>query len=349
MPSNRHPDADLRTPPQPAAHPTPAAVRHAMGAVSIVFIGSGIAFASWASRIPQVRDRLEVTPAQLGLLLWCIAVGSVIAMPLSGLVVSRFGEARTIAVMATTLAVGLATVAVGFTRGVTPVAAGLFLMGFGNGTWDVAMNVQGAAVEQRLGRAIMSRFHAGFSVGTVAGALIGSLMVALHVSVTIHLLAVAGAVAAVVPASTRWFLPHAAAVEGHHEDQPRRSPLAAWTEPRTLLIGVLVLCMAFTEGTGNDWLGVAVIDGYHAAAVLGSLALAVFVASMTAGRWFGPGLIDRYGRVPVLRGSASPSCAAPRSSPSLACCSSCSAPSCRWRWLVSSCGVWAPPSGSPSA
>jgi predicted MFS family arabinose efflux permease len=305
MPSNRHPDADLRTPPQPAAPPTPAAaVRHAVSAVYIVFIGSGLAFASWASRIPQVRDRLEVTPAQLGLLLWCIAVGSVIAMPLSGLVVSRFGEARTVAVMATTLAIGLATVAVGFTRDVTPVAIGLFLMGFGNGTWDVAMNVQGAAVEQLLRRAIMSRFHAGFSVGTVAGALIGSLMVALHVSVTIHLLAVAGAVAAVVPTSTRWFLPHAAAVEGHPEDQHSRSPLAAWTEPRTLLIGVLVLCMAFTEGTGNDWLGVAVIDGYHAAAVLGSLALAVFVASMTAGRWFGPGLIDRYGRVPILRGSA---------------------------------------------
>jgi hypothetical protein len=66
-----------------------------MSAVYIVFIGSGLAFASWASRIPQVRDRLEVTPAQLGLLLWCIAVGSVIAMPISGLVVSRFGEART--------------------------------------------------------------------------------------------------------------------------------------------------------------------------------------------------------------------------------------------------------------
>ena len=80
MPSNRHPDDDLRTPPQPAATPTPAAaVRHAMSAVYVVFIGSGLAFASWASRIPQVRDRLEVTPAQLGLLLWCIAVGSVIA------------------------------------------------------------------------------------------------------------------------------------------------------------------------------------------------------------------------------------------------------------------------------
>jgi MFS family permease len=65
-----------------------------------------------------------------------------------------------------------------------------------------------------------------------------------------------------------------------------------------------MLCMTFTEGTGNDWLGVAVIDGYHAVAALGSLAFAVFVAAMTTGRWFGPGLIDRYGRVRTLRGSA---------------------------------------------
>ena len=63
--------------------------------------------------------------------------------------------------------------ALGTPVGVLPVVIGLFLIGYGNGTWDVAMNVEGAAVEQRLGRTIMPRFHAGFSVGTVAGALGG--------------------------------------------------------------------------------------------------------------------------------------------------------------------------------
>ncbi len=71
-----------------------------------------------------------------------------------------------------------------------------------------------------------------------------------------------------------------------------------------MLIGLFVLCMAFTEGTGNDWLSLAVIDGYHTAAVTGTLTLAIFLAAMTAGRWFGPRLIDRYGRVPVLRACA---------------------------------------------
>ncbi len=104
---------------------------------------------------------------------WRSPSGSVIALPVAGIVVTRLGPARTILAMSVLLAVGLATVAVGHTHGVPPVVAGLFLVGFGNGTWDVAMNVAGAEVEQRQGRSIMSRFHAGFSLGTVAGALLG--------------------------------------------------------------------------------------------------------------------------------------------------------------------------------
>jgi fucose permease len=195
----------------------------------------------------------------------------------------------------------MATIAVGYRYGIPPVAAGLFLFGFSSGTWDVAMNVQGAAVEQGLGRAIMSRFHAGWSIGTVAGAGIGAAMVALGVPVTVHLLAAALAVAVAVPIAARRFLPHARAAARRDGTAARRSPLAAWTEPRTLLIGLFVLCMAFTEGTSNDWLSLAVIGGYHTAAALGTLTFAVFLAAMTTGRWFGPAFIDRYGRVPVLR------------------------------------------------
>ena len=283
--------------------PTPTQVRRAMFAVYVVFIGSGFAFASWASRIPQVRDRLRVEPGELGLILLAIAIGSIIAMPLAGVVVTRLGSARAVTVMSLILAAGLATSAVGYLHGIPPVVVGLFFLGFGNGTWDVAMNLQGAVVEQHLGRAIMPRFHAGFSIGTVAGALGGSAMIFLHVPVTAHLLLVALVIVAAVPVATRSFVPavpRPAPSSGHRE----RSPFAAWTEPRTLLVGVFVLCMAFTEGTGNDWLGVAMVDGYHTSAAIGSLTFALFVGAMTAGRWFGPGFIDRHGRVAVLRGSA---------------------------------------------
>jgi len=302
------------------ADPVPADVRvsRARDAVYVVFTAAGFAFASWAARIPQVRDQLRVTPGVLGLILLSIAIGSTIAMPLSGLVITRIGERRTVQVMSLTSALGLAIVAVGYQHGIPLVVAGLFLFGFGMGNWDVAMNVQAAAVEQALGRSIMPRFHAGWSIGTVAGAGLGAIMIVAGVPVTVHLLAVAAAVAIAVPAAARRFLPHApvpslAAADLTAADLAapdlaappvRRSPLRAWTEPRTLLIGLFVLCMAFTEGTGNDWLSLGVIGGYHAAPVLGTLALATFLAAMTIGRWFGPRFIDRFGRVRMLRAGA---------------------------------------------
>jgi fucose permease len=281
--------------------PTDPRLRSATRATAVAFIGAGFVFASWAARIPQVKGQLHLSTAQLGLVLLAIAAGSVVALPLAGHVVSRFGSRRTVAVMSALLAVALAAVAAGYLVGVVPVVAGLFVLGFANGAWDVAMNVQAALVEQRLGRAVMSRFHAGYSVGTVGGALVGAAMVAGHVPVTAHLAAVALVVLVCVPWSVQRFLPD-------HTDEPAlqrpRHPLAAWGELRTLLIGVCVLAFAFAEGTANDWLGLALIDGYGTPPVVGTLGLAAFLAAMTAARWFGPALLDRYGRVPVVRGLA---------------------------------------------
>jgi fucose permease len=274
-------------------------LRHATLAVYAVFIGSGFIFSSWASRIPQVRDGLHLSPGSLGFLLLAIAAGSVISLPLAGMVVARLGAARTIVVTAFVASGGLAITAVGYQVGVAPVVVGLFLLGAGNGTWDVAMNVEGAFVEQRLGRSIMPRFHAGFSIGTVTGALLGAAMVAIGVSVTVHLLIVAVLVASTVPWTVRWFLTVTA--PAHRDHAPRAHPLAAWMEPRTLLLGLFVFCMAFIEGTGNDWLGVAVIDGYDASPAVASLTLGIFLGAMTTGRWFGPAVLDRLGRLVTVR------------------------------------------------
>ena len=80
--------------------------------------------------------------------------------------------------------------------------------------------------------------------------------------------------------------------------------MSAWRERRTLLIGVFVLAFAFAEGTANDWINVAAIDGYGASAALGGVIYALFLAAMTTGRWFGPALLTRHGRVPVVRALA---------------------------------------------
>ena len=85
--------------------------------------------------------------------------------------------------------------------------------------------------------------------------------------------------ASAVPWTVRWFLTVTA--PAHTTTRRARHPLAAWMEPRTLLLGLFVFCMAFIEGTGNDWLGVAVIDGYDASPAVASLTLGIFLGAMT--------------------------------------------------------------------
>lgn len=286
-------------------------VRHAAYAVYAAFIGAGFGMATWASRIPQIRAGLGVTPGELGLILLGGAAGATAAPPVSGLIIAWLGETRTVAAMSLVASAGLACIGLGYPYGAVPVVAGLVLATFGGGTWDVAMNVQAAAVEQALHRSIMPKFHAGWSLGTVAGAGAGAAMVALNVPVTAHLVTAAVILAVAMPLATRSFLPHGSDARPAREPAPRgettgcppkpRSALRAWTEPRTLLIGVFVLCVTFTEGTGNDWLSLAVIDGYHTQAVTGTVAFTLFLVGMTTARWLGPRFLDAYGRVAVLR------------------------------------------------
>jgi predicted MFS family arabinose efflux permease len=286
--------------------PPSGQIRAATRATFLVFAVSGFGFGSWASRIPQVKERLGLDPAALGLLLLAIAAGSVLALPLSGTVVARWGSRRTATAMAALSTAALLTVAFGYLSGVAPVAAGLFLFGVSAGIWDVAMNVQGAAVERRRGRSIMSRFHAAWSLGTVAGALIGAAAVAAGVPVTAHLAVTALLEGPVVWRAARRFLPDQPEQPGQQAsgEATRAGALTAWREPRTLLIGIFVLAFAFAEGTGNDWISVAVIENYRAPAAVGTLAFAVFLAAMTGGRWYGTALLGRYGRVPVTRALA---------------------------------------------
>ncbi len=296
----------------------PTRVRQARNATYAAFIGSGFAIASWAARIPQVRNQLGLDAQQLGLVLFAIAAGSVLSMPLSGVIISRIGSRRTVTVTAVLLAAALVVVGVSSSYGVPGVVIGLFLFGVANGSWDVAMNVQGAAVERLIGRAILPRFHAGWSLGTVAGALIGAGVVALGVPVAVHLVVVAVVVGVAVPWSVRRFveesdLPDEAgtgagaetgtdgATDGAATDRPKVSVLRAWREPRTLLIGLFVLAFAFAEGTGNDWIAIALIDGRGLSPAIGTLGFAFFLAAMTLGRWFGTILLDRFGRVRLLR------------------------------------------------
>ena len=305
-----------------ARNPRTAAV-----AVFVTFALNGFNFASWAARLPAVRDALEMRPEQVGLLLLVASIGALSALPLSGLVVQRLGARRTIVTFAAVNTTGLVIASTGTQlHTVWIVMPALVVFGVGTAVWDAAMNIEGAAVEQRLGRSIMPRFHAGFSFGTIAGAGVAAAAAAWHVSVLAHLAVVLSVSLLAVVVSSRYFLPegtHAAAEPddaagpdggaadaaepddaGARAAAPRSQALRAWRERRTVLIGLVVMAAALTEGAANDWIALAVVDGFETDHQTGAIAFALFVTGMTGMRLLGTGLLDRWGRVAVLRMAA---------------------------------------------
>ena len=268
----------------------------------VVFAVNGFALASWMSRIPDVRELLQLTPTMLSLLLLSLSVGSIIGLPIAGRIAHHLGAATTVRLGMASMLLGSVLAAVA-TQAQAPfylVAPGVFLLGFGTGVWDIAQNLEGTIIERAVGRAIMPWFHAAFSGGTVAAALIGAGMTALRVPLVVHL----GTVAALVGLAALWGTAQFLPAFDDAEPEPQGHAAAgrsAWTEPRTLLIGVMVLAAGFAEGTANDWLAVAFVDGHHLDNAMGVVALAVFLSFMTAGRLLGASMLDRYGRVVVLR------------------------------------------------
>jgi MFS family permease len=274
----------------------PTAVRVTAIGVAAAFGLNGVAVASWFARVPGARDALGLDAGALGLLLLAGAAGATLAMLTGGEVTHRLGPRRT--AVASTVAVSIGLVVTGVAVGAWPsavaAAVGLFVLGYGSGTCNVAMNVEAAAVERVIGRTVMPRFHAVWSLGTVAAA--GSTAVAVWAGlpVTVHLVGVAVVVLVGTLIATRSFRYGGGAVG------EKSGVLAAWREPRTLLIGLLVLVLAFTEGTANDWVAVAFVDGYSFGPAAGAVVFGVFVATMTFGRVVGTVALDRWGRVPVL-------------------------------------------------
>ncbi|MEV7813966.1 MFS transporter [Streptomyces flaveolus] len=292
----------------PAGGPYSRETRMAVRSTYLVFAALGLAGATWVSRLPQIRERMDLDAASVGLLLLLIAVGGVAALPLAGTVVARVGPRRAVTAVAVLIGVGLGAVACGFALWPPLLFTGLFVLGTATGFWDVAVTVHAAAVERRLGRVLMSRFFAGFSLGTVTGACLGALMSALRVPVSLHIGAVALLVALLTPWAARYFLPEprstARSPQVNAPGAGAGAGAAAWRDPRTVVIGLVALAFALAEGAGSNWIGLAVIDRHHTAAAVGTLAYAAFLAAVTLGRWLGPQIVDRLGRPGALRAAA---------------------------------------------
>ncbi|NII52248.1 MFS transporter [Frigoribacterium endophyticum] len=283
-------------------------------ALFVVFGLSGLAVATWLGRVPAVRDVLGATTLEMGLLVTGLSVGSIVGITFSSHLIAALGARRTVLASLGTVAVGLTIAGLSTDLGVgfVGIVLGLAVFGLGNGLCDVGMNVSGAAAERVLGKTVMPLFHAAFSLGTMVGALLSAGAEALDVPVSVHVTVLAVAIAATALVVTRWMqsedLGHAP-VEGDAAGASGssggwRSRLAVWRTPGTVLIGLIVLGMATAEGSANDWLALAMVDGHGLENAAGTVVFFVFVTAMTITRVAGSPLLDRFGRVPMLRFSA---------------------------------------------
>lgn len=276
-------------------------------AVFVIFALCGLGMSTWLSRTPRVRDLLGASTSQMGWIVFGIAIGSIGGLLLSSHVLAHFGPRRTIAVTMISGAVGLVIAGFGASTLENPfvVVAGLVVFGASTGMCDVSMNVEGAANERALGRTVMPLFHAAFSGGTMAGAGLGALAEKAGIAVLVHIGVIAVVVIVGVLFAVPRLQPHQDEVVASADAESGwRERLAIWRDRRTILIGLIVLGMAFAEGSANDWLALAMVDGHGVSNASGALILGVFLTAMTVGRIAGVKVLDRYGRVPVLRATA---------------------------------------------
>lgn len=285
-------------------------------AVFAIFFISGLSFAAWVARVPAVRDSLSLNTAEVGVLIFGLSAGSVLGLTVAAWLLQTLGARRAMIVSFTIAAVGLAVVGVG--SDLFPAAplvfVGLALVGFGLGSVDVMMNVEGAAAERAIRRTLMPLMHACFSFGTVVGALLGAGASALNVQVSWNLAIIAVLILTTAVISVRYIPVNAdvgdratsgAPVPAKEPWKTRiRQNISVWRDMQLLLIGVIVLGMTFAEGSANDWVALAAVDGHGLDNTVGAVVFGVFVAAMTAGRVLGGPVLDRFGRVLVLRVSA---------------------------------------------
>ncbi|MFJ7724604.1 MFS transporter [Neobacillus sp. NPDC097160] len=276
-------------------------------ALFIIFSLPGLSFASWISRTPEVRDALNASNGTMGLIIFGLASGSIIGLISASRFIVRTGARYAIVFSFLLIVVGLLIVGIGsFILLKWIIFMGLIVFGIGYGLAEVAINVEGSSLEHATNKTLLPALHASFSAGTLAGAGLGSLAISIHLSIIMHLIFISALVLTIILLLYK-FVPEGTGKENVHSNKAINNStpkVNIWKEPRTLLIGVIVLGMAFAEGSANDWLPLAFVDGFHVRHVTGTAIYGVFLAAMFIGRITAGLFLDKYGRVFTLRVSA---------------------------------------------
>lgn len=270
-------------------------LRAARLATFVFFALNGFLIGMWVVHIPVVERRAGIGHPALGWLLLLLGAGAFAGMRLVGPLADRFGARLVVPIGAALCAA--AVVLPGLSANIWALGGSLFVLGFGNGCLDVAMNAHAVQVEHGYRRSVMSAFHATYSLGGVLAALVGARTLSWGWSPAVALGAAAllGIVCAVLaaPALLRPETPLPAEV---FDVSPRRA-----TPRRIWLLAGLALLLMLGEGVANDWSALHLRDVLEAPAATAALAYGAFATAMTVGRLLADRVATRFGPVAILR------------------------------------------------
>lgn len=258
-------------------------------AARVGFFMAGFGLSIWAPLVPYVRERIEMSDALFGTLLLCIGIGSLTWMPLSGLLVTRYGIRPVVLSSVALLLVALGGMAA--TESIWLLALSLFFFGGSLGVIDVVLNIQGVMIERDTGKRHMSNFHGMFSLGSICGAL------ALTVALTLGLAPLTGTllmVAVIAVANlvvTPGFLRDKAPAGG-----------VAFIRPTgmVLLVGALCFVVYLAEGAILDWSALYLTEQKALETAKGGLGYASFALMVTIGRFAGGPIVNALGTARVI-------------------------------------------------
>ncbi|MGN5755311.1 MFS transporter [Acinetobacter calcoaceticus] len=271
-------------------------------ATRLSFFSLGFATAAWAPLIPFAQQRLNLNHADFGLLLLCMGIGSMIAMPATGALVKRWGCRPLIALALMLLMVLLPSLTMW--SSIVTMAVALFIFGSAAGCLGVAINLQAVVVEKHSLRALMSSFHGMCSLGGLTGAMLVTALLAVGLSPlmstlsVVMILLVIGGVA--IPSCLTSFEQD----EKPHEDTTQAPKKFYRPDGIILLIGMMCFIAFLSEGAAMDWGGIYLTSKYQLNPAFAGLAYTFFALSMTTGRFAGHVLLKQWGEKNIVTYSA---------------------------------------------
>ena len=262
-------------------------------AVSMFYFGMGLCFATWASRIPDIKTTLQLSEGDLGSILFALPLGQLVIMPFSGKLVSRFGSHRMLVFSLLFYVFSLTNL--GLANNAWQLSAGLFVFGIFGNLSNIAVNTQGVYTEVLFKKTIMSSFHGMWSFAGFMGALVGLAMLAFDLTPYIHFLIV-GVIVFLLMAFNFQFL-----VKAKETIKIKKKKMFSKPDSGLIWLGIIGFCSMASEGVMFDWSGVYFKDVIKAPGPLVILGYTSFMIMMAGGRFLGDGLIRKFGRKNVLQ------------------------------------------------